>query len=269
MSTEGAPASPYVFDNAGPQARTRFDSLAAVYDPITIRHLTAREVGADWSCLEVGGGGGSIALWLSGRVGADGRVLVTDIDPTFLLSLDRPNVEVRRHNIVSDDLPDAAFDLVYSRLVLSHLPARETALQRMVTALKPGGWLVIQDFDSLSMPPDPGFDGPDIVLKVYAAMMQATIRSGNDLRLGRRLPGLMRTYGLADVDSEGMVFERRGSAASMGAVWVAFDQLKPSIVATGELTAQEVDQALTLLANPNTVLLSPILWTVWGRRPAV
>jgi|SRR5579859_274549 len=269
MSIEGAPASPYVFDNAGPQARTRFESLAAVYDPITIRHLTARGVGAGWSCLEVGGGGGSIAAWLSRRVGTDGRVLVTDIDPTFLLNLDRPNVEVRRHDIVSDDLPDSAFDLVYSRLVLSHLPARETALKRMVMALKRGGWLVIQDFDSLSIRPDPAFDGPEIVLKVYAAMMEAMIRSGNDLRLGRRLPGLLRTNGLSDVESEGTVFERRGGSPSMGAVWAAFDQLRHSIVAAGAVTMQEVDQALTLLADPNTVLPSPVLWTVWGRRPAV
>jgi len=48
-------------------------------------------------------------------------------------------MEIRRHNIVSDPLPDAAFDLIHARLVLIHIPEREKVLARLVAALKPGG----------------------------------------------------------------------------------------------------------------------------------
>ncbi len=53
-----------------------------------------------------------------------------------------------------DDLPTAQFDLIHARLVLIHIPAREAVLERLVTALRPGGWLVIEDFDVLSLVPD-------------------------------------------------------------------------------------------------------------------
>jgi len=89
--------SGYVLDNAGEQARARFDALSAVFDPGTIRHLETCGIGSGWHCLEVGGGGGSIAAWLSKRVGPTGRVLVTDIDPRHLQSLKFHNLEVRSH----------------------------------------------------------------------------------------------------------------------------------------------------------------------------
>src|ERR1700761_5912573 len=139
--------SGYALDNAGREASARFAALAALYDHGTIRHLEERGVNSNWHCLEVGGGGGSIAAWLAARVGPAGRVLVTDIAPRFLESLQIPNLEVRRHDIVNDPLPEAAFDLVHSRLVLLHLPEREKALARMIAALKPGGWLGDEEFD--------------------------------------------------------------------------------------------------------------------------
>jgi ubiquinone/menaquinone biosynthesis C-methylase UbiE len=132
-----APRSTYVFDNAGAQAGARFSALGALFDPGTTRHLTALGVAEGWHCLEVGAGAGSIADWLCDRVGA-ADVVATDIDPRFLDAAGRPNLEVRRHDIASDPLSEAAFDLVHARLVLVHLPERENALLRIVRALKPG-----------------------------------------------------------------------------------------------------------------------------------
>jgi ubiquinone/menaquinone biosynthesis C-methylase UbiE len=108
--------SSYVLDNAGKETSTRFDALSATFDPGTFRHLQDRGVGPGWHCLEVGGGSGSVATWLANRVGTSGRVIVTDIDTRFLDSLKVPNLEVRRHNIATDPLPEASFDLVHARL---------------------------------------------------------------------------------------------------------------------------------------------------------
>jgi ubiquinone/menaquinone biosynthesis C-methylase UbiE len=75
-------------------------------------------------------GRGSIAAWLSERVGPTGQVIATDIGTRFLETLQRPNLEVRRHNIVTDPLPEDEFDLVHVRLVLMHLPERDSVLRR-------------------------------------------------------------------------------------------------------------------------------------------
>ena len=138
----------YVFDNAAPQAPARLAALADVHDGGTIRHLLALGVTGGWRCLEVGGGLGPITRWLSDRVGAHGHVLTTDIDTRFLEKIERSNVEVRRHDIVNDALPDSTFDMAYARLVLEHVSNPDMAIDRMLMAIKPGRWLMIEDFES-------------------------------------------------------------------------------------------------------------------------
>jgi hypothetical protein len=66
-------------------------------------------------------------------------VVATDINTRFLDALDHPNLEVRRHDIIADELEESAFDLVQVRAVLMHLAEPGRALQRMVAALKSGG----------------------------------------------------------------------------------------------------------------------------------
>ena len=143
----GAAMTEYVFDNKEAETEQRFGALEALFDPVSKRHLEPHVVpGAH--CLEVGGGSGSIALWMSERVGERGRVVVTDINTRFLDGIAGPNIEVRQHDIVSDPLEEAAFDVAHTRLVLLHIPERKRALERMIAAVKPGGWLVLEEFDS-------------------------------------------------------------------------------------------------------------------------
>jgi ubiquinone/menaquinone biosynthesis C-methylase UbiE len=143
--------SPYIFDNAA-EAETaeRFASLDALYNVRSFRFLEATGIGPAWHCLEVGGGSGSVAAWMAELVGPSGYVLVTDIDPRFIersARLRPANVELRRHDIGTDPLPARAFDLIHARLVLQHVPQRHQALASLVAALRPRGWLVIEEFD--------------------------------------------------------------------------------------------------------------------------
>jgi len=60
------------------------------------------------------------------------------------------SVFITGHNIVADELERDAFDLVHTRAVLVHLAERDIALDRLVAALKPGGWLLVEETDSIS-----------------------------------------------------------------------------------------------------------------------
>jgi ubiquinone/menaquinone biosynthesis C-methylase UbiE len=258
----------YVLDNAGQQAAARFDALSAMFDPGTIRHLESCGIGPGWHCLEVGGGGGSIAAWLSNRVGRTGRVLVTDIDPRHLESLKFPNLEVRRHNIVRDPLPEASFDLVHSRLVLLHLPEREKALARMVAALKPGGWLVDEEFDS-SLSPDPAADPEEVLSKTHIAMTRVMASRGVDRVFGRHLFGRLRAHGLENVSSEGRSFMWQGGSPGASLLRSNYEQLRGAMIEAGYVTPQEFEKDIAQLQDPSFVAPSPILWTASGRRPSV
>jgi hypothetical protein len=95
----------YVFDNKAPETEQRFGALETLFDPVSIRALEPYVV-AGSHCLEVGGGSGSIARWMSQRAGDSGRVLITDIETRFLGGITAPNIEVRRHDIASDPLEE-------------------------------------------------------------------------------------------------------------------------------------------------------------------
>jgi SAM-dependent methyltransferase len=267
MNTETGTSS-YVFDNSAVQTTgVRFTALPQLYDSTTIRHLETLGVGPGWSCLEVGAGGGSIARWMAGRVGPSGRVLATDIDPQFLTGLNEPPLEVLRHNITVDPLPEASFDLAHTRLVLSHLPQRDVALARIISALKPGGWLLVEEFDSLSMQPNHDINPVEHFLPLSRTMYDVMTERGVDLRLGRRMPGRLRALGLTDVDADGrIVLWHSGSPGGM-LQRANFEQMRDEIMAASGMSDSEFDAELARLDDPNVINPSSIMWSVWGRRP--
>jgi ubiquinone/menaquinone biosynthesis C-methylase UbiE len=115
----------YAFDNAWKEACRRLGLLEEALDPATVHRLERIGVELGWQCLDVGAGGGSIAQWLAGKVGPSGRVVATDVDTRFLDPLCSETLNIRAHNIISDALPESAFDLVHTRWVLLHIAERE------------------------------------------------------------------------------------------------------------------------------------------------
>ena len=57
------------------------------------------------------------------------------------------NLDVQRRNVITDGLPGDGYDLIHARLLLMHLPTREKLLEEMAAALRPGGWLLVEDMD--------------------------------------------------------------------------------------------------------------------------
>lgn len=257
----------YIFDNAHGETRERFPALSDLYDDETIHCLQAVGVAPGWQCLEVAAGGGTIAQWLAGQVGISGRVLATDLDTRFLESLEHPALEVRRHDISRDPLPDSAFDLVHARLILVHLPEREPALAKMVGALKPGGWLVCEEFDSLSMPADAALHPAECALKTQAAMQRVMAARGANTRYGRDLAARMRACGLVDIRADGRMAMWQGGSTGARLFRANFEQLREELLRLGLLTQAELEDDLARLDDPRSLFPSPVMWTVCGRRP--
>jgi SAM-dependent methyltransferase len=256
----------YLFDQAWVTERRRLDAQGRLFNPGTFRLLADRGVREGWACLEVGGGTGVVATWLSDRVGPSGRVVATDIDTRFLDTLPpRANLEVRRHDIVAEPLEQGAYDLVHARLVLEHLPERERALRTMIDALKPGGWLLAEDFDFHTW----GIDEPqtEINRRVGEAGERLFAMAGVDPYFGIKLPLVLEGAGLTDIDSEGRVFAVRSGSLHAEAGVLNLEQLKDKFVATGLLTAAEVDAQIELVGTPSAhVGYWPIMVAAWGRR---
>jgi hypothetical protein len=125
-------------------------------------------------------------------------VVATDLDLTVLRDLSRPNLDLRRHDVLVDALPEAEFDLVHARLLLAWLPECRTALARLIAALKPGGWLVSEELEFVSAVPDARMDPEDRELFAHVAAAHNQVlaeRNGFDPFFGRRLAGDWPTPG--------------------------------------------------------------------------
>jgi SAM-dependent methyltransferase len=133
----------YGFEQEKPE---RLAGIEATWDPGTRALLESLGVGPGRRCLEAGAGGGSIAAWMAERVAPGGSVLATDIDTQYLDPLSGGALEVRQHDLTRDELPLGAFDVVHARSVMSWLGSTD-AWERLVGAVAPGGWLVVEDFD--------------------------------------------------------------------------------------------------------------------------
>jgi SAM-dependent methyltransferase len=261
----------YIFDNAAlsPSVQ-RLNSLESLYDERSARYLQRTGLGEGWRCLEVGGGGGSIANWLAARVGDTGSVVVTDIDPRFLNQSPHPNVEVRRHDIGTDALANDDFDLIHARLVLIHVADPWRAIRRLIAALKLGGWLMIEDFDpSVADRSLPCADGAaaGLTIKVFQAMRTLMQDRGLDVEFARNLYANFAAMGLVAVGMEGHMGVRPGGSDGARLDLANLCQIRDEAIARRLLTASEIDQMAALLQSKAFAVLSPVMFSAWGQRP--
>lgn len=256
----------YLLDNAQAEAGHRLGVLARLFDPWTFSHLDAIGVGSGWRCWEVGAGGPSVPGWLAARVGPTGRVVATDLDTSWLPG--QPTYEVRRHDVGADPAPGEGFDLVHARLVLVHVRERAAALRSMVQALRPGGWLVVEDADPALQPlacPDEHGPAEALANRLRRGFRTLLTGRGADLAYGRTLPRVLREQGLVEVAAEAFFPVTSTACAELEAATVA--QVRGELVAAGLATDAEVDEHLANVAGGRLDLATAPLVTAWGRRP--
>jgi SAM-dependent methyltransferase len=257
----------YAYDHAWALERVRLAGLEAALDPGTREHLTLLGVGPGRRCLEVGAGGGSVAFWLAEQVAPGGMVVATDLDTGFLASnaADHPGLEVLRHDITAEELPPG-FDVVHARWLVEWLPDKRLALRRMVAALRPGGVLLIEEPDFVTIY---GAGGPPAVRRVFIASMaylQSTCPV--ELEYGRRALGDLAAVGLVGVQAEGRCpIVRGGSPLAADFLRLTIEKLREPVLAGGAVTSQEFNEAVTALQDPDVTVVAPMTVAAWGRRP--
>jgi SAM-dependent methyltransferase len=269
-SSPQKPADGYVFDNAWQHAHERLSLNQAIFDPGTIRNLERLGVGPGWTCLEVGAGAGSIAQWLCERVGSGGRVVATDIDTRLLGPVQMSNLQIRQLDIAVAPPETEAFDLVHARLLLEHVPERKAALDHMLAAIKPGGWLLIEEFDHVNWLPGRRSDLQ--VQEVWAKFLDAYQKTmearGADLEIGRFLCEMLDNRGLISVAAEGRAVLARGGSVGGQLFHLNFSQARAALVATGAINDDEMAALLSLFQDQSFTFVLPLLIAVWGLRPA-
>jgi SAM-dependent methyltransferase len=249
--------------------RQRLELKQRIQDPATISCLERIGVGPGWRCLEVGAGAGSIAAWLSRRVGPGGMVVAIDLDARFVRELALENLVVREQDAVTSDLGKDDFDLVHARDVLTHIPERDAVLEKMAAAVRPGGWILIEEQDVSTDAADPA--APEAARQLYSDVMGAIYEllrdRGLDPTYGARVLGRLRGLGFESLAAEGRCQTYSGGSECGSPHVPAFDRLREPLIADNRVTAAGFVAFLSLIGDPSFSWREGLTVSTWGRRP--
>jgi ubiquinone/menaquinone biosynthesis C-methylase UbiE len=229
-----------------------------------------------WQTIDIGCGPLGILHMLSERVGSGGVVVGLEKEQRFakmaqneIVQRGLKNVTVFQADAIANGLQRRSFDFAHERLVMVNISAPENFLAKMVELVRPGGIIAVEEVDNVSWvchPPHPSWDK---LLETYHAAFRAC---GGDLFIGRRLPELLRTAGLENVQ-----YKVHVDVAALGGyrrkhLLSLLDSLREKIMTLGLLTHDEFTKHKELLTrhldNPNTIVIDKLLAQAWGRKPS-
>ncbi|MCX3059911.1 class I SAM-dependent methyltransferase [Streptomyces beihaiensis] len=265
-STDEQERQDYVFDSLWDKESERLRTNEAIWDPGTFERFEALGTSPGWHCLEIGAGSGSAARALAELVGPEGRVVAADLETVRLVADEqRGAFDVWELDLREDELPPDTFDLVHARMLVQHLPDREAVIAKLVSTLKPGGLLFLEDTDSSTL--FRSASGEDFLQDVRAAGYGLMREAGHDPRGGHVDYHLALSSGLTDVSAEGRVVMVRGGSvqARHYQLWLEF--MAPQIVAEGLVTRERIDEAIAEMGDPAHSWLSQVLISTVGRKP--
>ncbi len=157
--------------------------------------LTALQVTEGMAVADIGAGGGYFTERFSRRVGPQGVVFATDVQPVMLQTLSRRvqckglnNVTVVQGEFDDPKLPIGCCDLVFFSSVYKEIENRPAYMRKVLPLLKPGGRVVILEYR-----PEVEAPGPPKDFRLTDATIIAELESAG-FRLVERFDFLPREY---------------------------------------------------------------------------
>src|ERR687889_1758010 len=248
----------------------RLRLLNRVKWPTTEPLLRAACLRAGMSCLDVGCGSGDVTLKMAALVGAEGHVVGIDRDQAILhlarQEADEQGLPVTFRTVEAEELvEEPAYDLVFSRYLLSHLPRPQRALEAMVRAVRPGGRLVLEDVyfpGHVCYPPNAALDR---FVELYQAVARA--KEGGDAAIGVRLLEMALEAGLEEV-RVGLVVPTFRDGEGKWVTRITMEHIRETVVGAGLASDAEVDDVVSELgriaADDRTLMSIAPTFQVWG-----
>jgi SAM-dependent methyltransferase len=256
----------------------RLDGQAGSIAGATEALLRAAGIGGSMRVLDLGTGLGHVAFQMADLLDPGGSVLGVDQAERLLEIAERRRAAAGVENVgfLQADArafsPSEPFDAIVARLLLFHLPDREEVLRRQLDALRPGGTMVLIEFDCGTMRAEPEVP----LVEAVRGWIEAAFRSaGADPRIGTQAGQLLRRTGFADVTTFG-IQAYFAPSDPIGPILCAgvTRSLAPQIVAHG--IADEAELGLETLQERiaeqvsarDAVIIPPAVVGAWGTRPS-
>ena len=223
---------------------------------------------------DIGCGPLGILHLLSERVGPLGRVVGLEREPRFAA---RARAEIARRGLTNVSIVDGdalatplkkqSFDLVHERLVMINVSARETLLAEMLSLLRPGGTVVLEEVDNVSWLCQPAHPSWDAILHAFHAVFQA---DGGDPFVGRRLPELLRAAEVQDIQVAMSVDLALPGEYPRKHLVSLLDSVRDRVSSMGLLKDEEAtahrEALVAHLSDPATTVIDKLRVQAWGRK---
>jgi SAM-dependent methyltransferase len=254
--------------------RDRLLSQAVQYEPTANWLLDQIGVQPGWRAVDIGCGPIGILNLLSQRVGPSGAVIGVEREQHFvemargeIAKRDIRNVTMIQADALNTGLAKESFDLAHERLVLINVSERERFLTEMLSLLRPGGTVALEDVDNVSWLCQPAHSSWNILLNAFHTVFHA---GGGDGFVGRRLPQLLHAAGVRNIQTKVTVETpplgdyRRTHLISL------IDSVRDKIVAKGVLDDAKLNEHREALAqhlnDPATTVIDKLLVQCWGQK---
>jgi len=273
--TRGAGDAEYVL-GASEQERQRLRAQGDAVGPMTERLLVQAGIGSGMKVLDVGCGTGDVSILAARLVGAEGKVVGIDREPRMVATArDRalgeklPGVSFVEGDFREIGSKHGLFDAAVGRLVLMYQADPVDALSRVARAVRPGGVIFFQEYDS-TVPPTSLVPLP-LHERVRGWIWSTLERSGADVHLGFKLYSVFTEAGLSgpEVRAEAIVQTPATRYPTVPLVRV----LLPRMVEYGIATADEVDletleeRLVEERQKVGTAYLGQVVFGAWAHRP--
>lgn len=239
----------------------RLALMSKLLDPMHRRYIQALGVVKPGArTLEVGCGDGSISAWLAEQVSPGGTAVAIDLDLS-LIHVRRPNLELRKTDIVAGPVERGAFDLVTARAVLHHVDDAEAAMANMVASLKPDGALLLIEPDFLPV----SIAEPAEVRAFWDGWLAWSRERGINYHIGRTLAPELASFGLTNINGTAETSIYNG-----GSLWAQYwidtiTELRGDLISSDKLDEALIDRFLAYCADTNWWTQTIAFTAVHGR----
>ena len=234
-------------------------------------------IGPGSRVVDVGCGPIGITNLLSERVGPGGLVIGVEREDRFFEMAQGErgrrglqNVQLLHADATNTGLQKNSYDFVHERLVLINIPltSQQAILTEMLSLLKPGGTIAIEEFDFVSFACDPDHPSWNLLFKVWCDAFNA---SGGNLSTGRSLARLLRAAGTENIKIHAHANMPQVGEYQRTHLLSLIESTHDLMLGPGRLTATELrdhtDALAKHLSDPSTTLIDRLVVQAWGTKP--
>ncbi|MGD1917928.1 MAG: class I SAM-dependent methyltransferase [Pleurocapsa sp.] len=256
----------------GAEGKSRLKVLSGVMQPYTLSFLQGLRIEPGMHCLDLGCGGGDVTFELAALLGKEGKVVGWELDET-IVKLNREDCQKLNLTNVEFEIADAfsldevnKYDLTYTRFLLTHLSDPQTVIEKLKTAVKPGGIVAVEDIEfagHFCYPKSLAFDK-------YIELYQQVVRNkGGDSEIGVKLPGMFKKAGFEEVGFN-LVQPALMTGEGKLVAPITIEKIRNAVLEQDLSSPDEIDGLIAelnkLAQNPETIISLPRIFQVWGTK---